>query len=108
MHRCHPFSSRVSLFAFRGHLSPDGGRIAYYGGQKPQGMEAALESTFSNKRLEPLVVSADGKLHAAFGSDYAQPSWTPDGRIVMAGAKAAPGVTSGNHVERFISDPQCP
>jgi hypothetical protein len=101
--------TRVPVYGSKNYsprFSPDGSRIAYHGGQKPQGMEAALESAFSNKRLEPLVVSADGRLHAAFGSDYAQPCWTPDGRIVMAGAKAAPGITSGNQAGLFISDPQ--
>lgn len=101
-------ASRVPVYGTKNYsprFSPDGNRIAYHGGQKPRGLEAAMEAAFTNARLEPLVITRDGRLLAAFGSDYAQPCWTPDGRIVVAGGKFAPGITTGNVSGLFISDP---
>lgn len=100
-------SRQVSIYGaknFSPRFSPDGGRIAYYGSQKPQGLEAALAGAFSNANLEPLIVDRNGVLQGAFGTAYAQPSWSPDGRIVVAGSKqvgsAAPNAGTGI----FLSD----
>jgi hypothetical protein len=101
-------ASRIPVYGAKNYsprFAPDGGRIAYYGGQKPSGLEAAMEAAFTNNHLEPLVVSQQGRVLAAFGADYAQPCWTPDGRIVVAGARSVPGILAGNVIGIFISDP---
>jgi dipeptidyl aminopeptidase/acylaminoacyl peptidase len=98
---------RVNVYGSKNYsprISPDGTRIAYYGMQKPDGLEAAMMAAYSNANLEPLVVSADGRLVAAFGTAYAQPTWTPDGRLIVAGAKPTNAQGNGATTGLFISD----
>ncbi|MBX9601344.1 MAG: hypothetical protein K2X35_10075 [Bryobacteraceae bacterium] len=85
-------------------FSPDGKQIAYWGSQKPQGLDAAMMGAFSNANLEPLVIDLQGRLIAALGTQYAQPAWTPDGRLVVSGAKATGGNAQNAAIGIFVSD----
>ncbi|MCC7054582.1 MAG: PD40 domain-containing protein [Gemmatimonadaceae bacterium] len=76
-------------------FSPDGRRIVLLGSQPPTSVAAAIIGATTSADLEPLIVGRDGRVIAAFGSPYTQPAWTPDGRLVMAGAKAR-GSLAGN------------
>jgi WD40 repeat protein len=76
-------------------FSEDAQRIAFLGLQRPTSADDALLGAYSSATMQPLVVDRSGRVQAAFGSGYTQPTWTPDGRVVMAGT-AATGSLAGN------------
>lgn len=84
-------------------FSPDGQRIAVMGNQRPTSMESAMLGATSGATLEPLVVDRNGRVLTAFGSQYVQPAWTPDGRIVVAGAKATGSYAGNAETGIFVS-----
>lgn len=87
-------------------FSPDGQRIVLLGNRPPTSVESAILGATTNADLEPLVVGRDGRIVAAFGSQYTQPAWTPDGRVVMAGAKARGSLAGNAATGIFVSGPR--
>jgi dipeptidyl aminopeptidase/acylaminoacyl peptidase len=85
-------------------FSRDGSRIVYMGETPSTSVDALMLSTFTSASRQPVVVDRDGKVLAAFGSRYIEPTWTPDGRVVMAGAKAAGSLAGDAPAGLFISD----
>jgi Tol biopolymer transport system component len=85
-------------------FSPDGQRIALLGNQRATSVEDAMLAANSNADAQPLVISRDGRVQVAFGSGYAQPTWTADGRLILVGNKALGNLSGSAQTGLFLSN----
>jgi hypothetical protein len=84
-------------------FAPDGQRVVLMGLQRPASVEEAAMAVYSNATLQPMIVGRDGRPQLAFSTGYSQPTWTPDGRIVVAGTKALGSLGGDAQTGIFLS-----